>query len=76
MNVTTKFIFSPDDLVNEGSENGRDNILEFVSRMQRLVSLTTLKRELTEYLGVLQSQLYEVINDDYKDFISIATKVK
>jgi hypothetical protein len=47
----------------------------FVAKYRRVTSLESLKDQLRQYCNGLKEQLYGVINRDYKDFITIATKV-
>lgn len=47
----------------------------FVAKYRKVSSLEELKEQLRSYNGVLKEQLYQVINKEYKDFITIATKV-
>ncbi len=47
----------------------------FVARYRRVAPLDSLKEQLRLYSAGLKQQLYEIINKDYKNFITIATRV-
>lgn len=47
----------------------------FVAKYRKVNSLESLKEQLVQYSNVLKQQLYNIINRDYKDFITISTKV-
>ena len=47
----------------------------FVAKYRRVNSLESLRDQLRQYCEALKVQLYTVINKDYKDFITIATKL-
>ena len=47
----------------------------FVAKYRRVTSLDFLRDQLRLYCETLKNQLYSIINRDYKDFITIATKV-
>lgn len=54
-----------------------DNFMaaNFVAKYRRVSSLESLKDQLLQYSNALKQQLYNIINRDYKDFITISTKV-
>lgn len=72
---------------NEGPSDGqfifKENEFEdsnfvaanFVAKYRRVSSLESLKDQLLQYSNALKQQLYNIINRDYKDFITISTKV-
>eukprot|EP01041_Mallomonas_annulata_P005055 gene5055-10123_t len=47
----------------------------FVAKYRRITSLESLRDQLRQYSSSLKDQLYDIINRDYKDFITIATKL-
>jgi len=47
----------------------------FISKYRRVSSLESLKEQLRAYCETLKQELFIIINRDYKDFITIATKV-
>ncbi len=47
----------------------------FVAKYRRVSSLESIKEQLQQYSNGLKQQLYNIINRDYKDFITISTKV-
>jgi inorganic pyrophosphatase/exopolyphosphatase len=47
----------------------------FVAKYRKVSSLESLKDQLMQYSNALKQQLYNIINRDYKDFITISTKV-
>ena len=47
----------------------------FVAKYRRVTSLESLRDQLRHYCDALKQHLYSIINRDYKDFITIATKV-
>ena len=47
----------------------------FVAKYRRVSSLESLRDQLRQYSESLKQQLYDIINTNYKDFITIATKV-
>lgn len=51
------------------------NASTFVSKYRKVSSLESLKEQLISYSNKLKQQLYLIINRDYKDFITISTKV-
>lgn len=48
----------------------------FVAKYRRVSSLESIKEQLQQYSNGLKQQLYNIINRDYKDFITISTKVR
>jgi uncharacterized BrkB/YihY/UPF0761 family membrane protein len=48
----------------------------FVAKYRKVSSLESLKDQLMQYSNALKQQLYNIINRDYKDFITISTKVR
>ncbi len=48
----------------------------FVAKYRKVNSLESLKEQLIQYSNALKQQLYNIINRDYKDFITISTKVR
>lgn len=46
-----------------------------VARYRRVNSLESLREQLQQYSTNLKHQLYSIINRDYRDFITISTKV-
>jgi hypothetical protein len=66
----SQFIFTEDEF-----EADDFNASTFVTKYRRVATLESLKEQLRTYAEGLKAQLYAVINRDYKDFISIATKV-
>lgn len=47
----------------------------FVAKYRRVSSLESLREQLVAYSKHIKSHLYLIINRDYKDFITISTKV-
>lgn len=47
----------------------------FVAKYRRVTTLDSLRDQLRLYCDALKQQLYGIINRDYKDFITIATKL-
>jgi hypothetical protein len=47
----------------------------FVAKYRRVTTLDSLRDQLRLYCDALKQQLYSIINRDYKDFITIATKL-
>ncbi len=66
----TQCIFKDEDF-----EDKEFDAAAFVARYRRVLSLESLREQLMEYSQHIQKQLYTIINRDYKDFISITTKV-
>ena len=46
-----------------------------ITKYRKVVSMEALREQLLAYSGALKQQLYTIINRDYKDFITISTKV-
>ena len=65
-----EFLFTEDEFDAENF-----NAALFVAKYRRVSSLESIKDQLKQYSEGLKSQLYSIINRDYKDFINIATKV-
>eukprot|EP01031_Cornospumella_fuschlensis_P040401 gene40401-49234_t len=66
------FIFRDEDF---GSENAEFDAAGFVSKFHRVIPLESLREQLVTYSNFIRKQLYVIINRDYKDFITIATKL-
>ena len=66
----TEYIFSEQEF-----EDDVFHAASFVAKHRRVTSLDSLRDQLHAYCGALKDQLYSIINRDYKDFITIATKV-
>ena len=64
------FIFKEEEF-----ESDKFHASAFVGKYRRVASLDSLKEQLREYSKKLKEQLYIIINRDYKDFITIATKL-
>ena len=47
----------------------------FISKYRRISSLESLREQLHAYNSALKDDLYNIINKDYKEFITIATKL-
>lgn len=47
----------------------------FVAKYRRVISLESVKAQLRQYSEALKLHLNDIINRDYKDFITISTKV-
>lgn len=56
-------------------EDDKFHAASFVAKYRRVTSLESLRDQLRLYCDALKQQLYGIINRDYKDFITIATKV-
>jgi inorganic pyrophosphatase/exopolyphosphatase len=69
-NSDTQFIFKENDFEADSFQAAA-----FVAKYRRVSSLESLKEQLLQYSNVLKQQLYNIINRDYKDFITISTKV-
>lgn len=57
-------------------EDDNFHAASFVAKYRRVSSLESLKEQLMQYSNALKQQLYNIINRDYKDFITISTRVK
>ncbi|RYY82609.1 hypothetical protein EON63_12975 [archaeon] len=66
------FIFRDEDF---GCENADFDAAAFVCKFHRVIPLESLREQLVTYSNFIRKQLYVIINRDYKDFITIATKV-
>ena len=56
-------------------EDEKFHAASFIAKYRRVTSLESLRDQLRLYCDALKQQLYGIINRDYKDFITIATKV-
>jgi hypothetical protein len=65
-----EYIFSEQEF-----EDDAFHAASFVAKHRRVTALDSLRDQLQAYCGALKDQLYSIINRDYKDFITIATKV-
>jgi hypothetical protein len=70
--TTPNFIFRDEDF---GKESEEFDAASFVTRFHRVTSLESLREQLVAFSNLIRKQLYVIINRDYKDFITIATKV-
>jgi hypothetical protein len=73
-----QFIFTEEEFEPSSGPAGSQQVFagaEFVAKYRRVCSLESLREQLREYSDGLKHQLYDIINRDYKDFITIATKV-
>ena len=64
------FIFKEEEFEDE-----KFHAATFVTKYRKVSSLESLKEQLVTYSNSLKSQLYLIINRDYKDFITITTRV-
>lgn len=69
---TPSFIFRDEDFAIDQEEF---DAAAFVTRFRRVTPLESLREQLVAYSNHVRKQLYVIINRDYKDFITIATKV-
>jgi hypothetical protein len=69
-NLERQFIFKEDEFEVDSFVPAN-----FVAKYRKVNSLESLREQLVQYSGVLKQQLYNIINRDYKDFITISTKV-
>ena len=69
--TVSQFLFTDDDF-----ENKDFHAASFVAKYRRATSLDSLRSQLRLYCQSLKDQLYNIINRDYKDFITIATKLE
>lgn len=60
---------------DEEFDDGDFDAAQFVARYRRVTSLESLREQLVSYNQHVQKQLYSIINRDYKDFITISTKL-
>ena len=65
-----EYLFRDEDFESENFDPAA-----FVAKYHRVSSLESLREQLRNYSKSVQSQLYMIINRDYKDFIGISTKV-
>ena len=68
---TGKFIFPEHEFNNENF-----SAAAFVVKYQRVLSLEALKDQLHKYCGNLKDKLYAIINEEYREFITITTKLE
>jgi hypothetical protein len=75
--MTSSTSLSPDELLFRDSDFDDDNFddAEFVSKYRRVITLESLREQLVIYSNLVKKDLYSIINRDYKDFITISTKV-
>jgi hypothetical protein len=76
--MTTSSILSSDELLFRDSDFEDENFddAEFVSKYRRVITLESLREQLVIYNSLVKKDLYSIINRDYKDFITISTKVR
>lgn len=67
------YIFRDEDF---GLDHEDFDAVAFVTRFRRVTPMESLREQLRAYSNNIRKQLYAIINRDYKDFISIATKVR
>ena len=48
---------------------------EFVAKYRKVITLESLREQLLTYSHSVRQELYAIINRDYKDFITISTKL-
>lgn len=65
------FIFDPSEF-----EQQDFSCASFVVKYQQVVPLVNLKQDLQLFLEHLRQQLYDVVNQNYSDFINIAVKLE
>lgn len=65
-----EFLFRDADFEDDSFEAAT-----FVAKYRRVSSLESLRDQLVNYSKCVKTQLYTIINRDYKDFITISTKV-
>jgi hypothetical protein len=68
--VKDQFIFTLGEF--EGSSFDAST---FVAKYRRVATLDSLRAQLRQYADAIKSQLFVIINRDYRDFITIATKL-
>ena len=68
--ISPQFIFQESELEDDTFQASL-----FVTRYRKVTSLESLREQLVAYSQGLKKQLYGIINRDYQDFITIATKV-
>jgi hypothetical protein len=59
---------------NEFEDDSFDDA-SFVAKYRRVITLESLREQLIAYNASVKKELYSIINRDYKDFITISTKV-
>jgi hypothetical protein len=62
-------------LREEDFEDTNFDDADFVARYRKIITLESLREQLIAYNSGVKKDLYEIINRDYKDFITISTKV-
>jgi hypothetical protein len=70
VNIDQHLLFRDEDFDDQGFDAA-----QFVARYRRVTSLESLREQLVLYNQYVQKQLYSIINRDYKDFITITTKL-
>ena len=65
-----QYIFQEEEFENNDFQAGA-----FLAKYRRVATLDSLRGQLHDFVTGLKQQLYQVINNDYKDFINISTKV-
>lgn len=70
MSNSDQFIFKDTDF-----EDLEFDAAAFVARYRRVITLESLREQLIAYSQHIKRQLYAIINRDYKDFITITTKL-
>lgn len=70
MSSTTELLFLEEDFELEHFDDA-----EFVAKYRKVITLESLREQLVEYSGNVRNELYAIINRDYKDFITISTKL-
>lgn len=68
--LDNQFIFRESEFEDESFHAS-----SFVAKYRRVSSLESLKEQLRSYCEALKKELFVIINRDYKDFITIATKL-
>lgn len=68
--MSDEYIFKESEFEDESF-----NAAGFITKYRKVSSLDSLKEQLQLYGNSLKQQLYDIINRDYKDFITISTKV-
>ncbi len=78
-NTSSTMTFKQDDVEfifrEEEFEEETFDAAHFVAKYRRVSSLESLREQLVAYSKHIQQHLYLIINRDYKDFITISTKV-
>ncbi len=65
-----QFIFTVNDFEIENYDPSA-----FLARYRRVATLDSLRTQLRQYSAAIKDQLFVIINRDYRDFITIATKL-